>query len=683
MAVMTVGVVVAMGLCVSSGDALGTASDADPAPFRPEDIGVGVCVPNPVVVTHLVDCRFPLSVPVSGSAVAQALATREESGSEGQSRSWPCRVEDGGLVCERLMAMGVGDLEIDVDVDGSVAADRAFVTVLPYSIPAEIRIEGQDWGARQIQVVAAGHLVDIEVRRRSTQGPVWLSVRAWPERSEVESLRLLSGTEAEATVQVRLGEAGQYEFVLCVGDQPDACVEDASGRRLQVIDTTVDELVPGHNLAGSDRVNLVITGGGWESVDRLAEVARVLFHPDAEPILSRDGSQLWWPPFTVEPLASNGYRFNLWLLPDQIDLPGIVQGDGVESKVAVAFELEDASFIHLQADPVLQGGIAELPSFWQSVTVPHPTDEVLLGSANQFIDPAEPFAAAQGIAHELGHSLFGLMDEYQRDALAPKLGPPNCAEDQVQANNWWGDLVDDVDPQLATYRSALQRHGLWTDQMEATLEDDLTVGFIDGWYRTIAQDAVIPTRRSLMNDNIPVFGSVNRRYAELVLQKWAGTAALTSEHLPDALTADCTNTAATTHCQFAVAPLLTKPTESIRIRIGEDSTACSFTPAINQDTSLITCPTVDRQGDILEASVNNGPWIKLADLTPSDATPTTTPAPPTSSTTNVDPVAAASSDGSNRPTATIWATLIILGVVAAAITTRQIRKHSKDNNSHA
>ncbi len=646
---------------------------------RTQSIGVGACVPDPVVVTHLVDCRFPLAGPIEDAGVAQAVVEGLEPAFAGEGRSWPCRVEDGELVCERLVAAGVGLLSIGVDIDGSLAGSRASLTVLPYTLPAEIWIEGQESGAAQVQVVAADVPVEIEARRRAALGPVWLLVRSWPGLSQLVSPQLLADAAMVATVELTLNEPGQYELVLCNGLQPETCIADASGRRLQVIEPTVEELIPGHNLPGGDRVNLVVTGGGWESVDRLAEVAQVLFDPSAEPMVSPDGSGLWWPPFTIEPLASNGHLFNLWLLPDQIDL--LVQGADQESGVSAAFDMEDSSFLHLQADPVRLGGWAELPSFWQSVNAPGPSDEVILGSAVVFVDPAEPFAAAQGVSHELGHSLFGLIDEYQRDEPAPKLAPPNCAENQAQAEQWWGDLVGEVDPQFQIYRSALQEHGLWTDDMEATLEDDLTVGFFNGWCLAATPDAVVPIRLSLMSDDVPVFGAVNRRQVELVLQRWAGTAPLATEHLLDALSADCITTEITTACQLSVAPLLIEPSESLHIRIGGDPAECSFPSVTSQEPALVSCPAVSRQSDTLEASVNSGPWVKLADLTPLEETETNEPPPGTTPTTVAGEEAAPSNDSGNGPTGAIWVALVALVAAATTITAMKIRRRNRPNKN--
>lgn len=555
-------------LAVSGLVSLPLASDAGVGETPPElalvdpgDVGVGSCFPDPIVVTHMMDCRFPLSTVPNGVNTARAVVEGLDSGGPEGGRSWPCRVSDGDLVCERIAGSRVGDLAIAVEIGELVAPARASVTALPYSLPAEVSLNGADPGAGQIQVVIADQPIDLESTRRVGEGSVWALLRMWPDRSDVLSVKILDESESKATVKLTIPDSGEYEMILCLGEEPDACIEAESGRRIQVIETDVVDLIPSHNLSGVDRVNLVVTGGGWESVAKLAEVAEVLFDPAATPILSPDQDELWWPPFSIEPLASKVHLFNLWLLPDQIGLPAIVQGDGIDSPLAKAFEMDDTTFLHLQADTVLLGGYAEMPSFWERATTPEPSDTVLLGSAIVFVDPAVPFASAQAIAHELGHSLFGLIDEYQRDAPIPKLGPPNCAANRTEADGMWGEL----DTQLAKYRQSLEDHGLWTDQLEETLEDDLTVGFFDGWCLAATKEAVVPTRRSLMNDNIPVFGSVNRRYAELVLQRWSRPEPVpeTSTTTVSAPTTNAVSTATNTTSPESFGPVSEQPESGI------------------------------------------------------------------------------------------------------------------------
>jgi hypothetical protein len=222
----------------------------------------------------------------------------------------------------------------------------------------------------------------------------------------------------------------------------------------------------------------------------------------------------------------------------------------------------------------------------------------------------------------------------------------------------------------------MERQNLWTDRMEATLEDELTVGFVDGWCLFPTKEAVIPTRRSLMNDNFPVFGSVNRRYAELVLQRWTGTAPLSTKHLPEALTENCTTTRTTTDCQFEVQPFLAKPSDSIRIRIGPKTVTCSLTSSVAQEPGLIECPPVEHDGNLLEVSIDNGPWIKVAQVPqpedPAQSEPTIPAAPQTlGSQASADP------ESVGWPRAAFWMAAISLVIATTVIMTRHLIKRGR------
>ncbi len=50
------------------------------------------------------------------------------------------------------------------------------------------------------------------------------------------------------------------------------------------------------------------------------------------------------------------------------------------------------------------------------------------------------------VAHELGHALFDLRDEYTEFGRSVQFGYPNCAFGDGQANAWWGTQVGQLDP---------------------------------------------------------------------------------------------------------------------------------------------------------------------------------------------------------------------------------------------
>jgi hypothetical protein len=129
----------------------------------------------------------------------------------------------------------------------------------------------------------------------------------------------------------------------------------------------------------------------------------------------------------------------------------------------------------------------------------------------------------------MGHSLFGLWDEYF-DTEAPRetgadcdSTAPNVAADETEAKTWWGHLVGGVDPFYYEYRDTLLDHGLWATKEPFDFESGLTIGYFP------MACGVKPTEYSVMawrrpqEGAIPVFGSVNRLRATQVLQLWTGT----------------------------------------------------------------------------------------------------------------------------------------------------------------
>ena len=133
----------------------------------------------------------------------------------------------------------------------------------------------------------------------------------------------------------------------------------------------------------------------------------------------------------------------------------------------------------------------------------------------------------QLLAHELGHAVFGLSDEYVGQQLGydgrPDLSSyPACAEDEDEATEWWGDQLGDLDPMFSIWMDELDAAGLGlpTDA-EDDLRTRLAVSLVDGGCYGPA-GSYRATTDSLMNSNIPVLGSVNSEWAEEVLNHYSG-----------------------------------------------------------------------------------------------------------------------------------------------------------------
>lgn len=94
------------------------------------------------------------------------------------------------------------------------------------------------------------------------------------------------------------------------------------------------------------------------------------------------------------------------------------------------------------------------------------------------------------------------------------------AESAEEAEEWWGDLVGDGDPMVDLWIAQMDEAGFPVFDPEA-LEASVGVSNVDGACYGV-DGSVRATFTSLMNDNIPVLGSVNRRWAEQILELWTG-----------------------------------------------------------------------------------------------------------------------------------------------------------------
>ena len=520
-------------------------------PSPEQSVGVGSCIPAVAFAGHVVDCRFPVDADpaivdqLHGKVVA-VLRTEGEA-VDLSLRSWPCSVEGGELVCRRLyvqeqvssVGINFGSGKVVWDLADLAAADAS-------TLPAWVVIPQLDASPG----VFAGEATRVDVFRNRGDGDVWGLVRRWPERELVDTVGLLSTNEQQASRWVTIFEAGIYELTLCEGIDPDVCVPAPSGLRFQVLGGTPVELVPGHNELASDRINVVVTGGGFGTVDEFVRAARMLMSPEAGPTLVCDAvpctgnapQSVWFPPFAIEPLRQMADRINVWYLPDPVDSDAADRGFLPESDwVDILNEfggLTDLAFVHLLATPhdadvlepgsPFQGGAASSASFRGSREPPTSQQDARFGFATVTVDPERPWRSMNTLVHELGHSLFGLDEEYfsldgESHGDCEEGLAPNRARDMTEAQMWWGDLVGQIDPFFFEYRDTLVSYGLWEAKEPFEFEKALTVEFFP------AGCGFKPTGYSIMSwarpdqGAIPVFGSVNRLRASQILELWTGT----------------------------------------------------------------------------------------------------------------------------------------------------------------
>ena len=206
---------------------------------------------------------------------------------------------------------------------------------------------------------------------------------------------------------------------------------------------------------------------------------------------------------------------------------------GYQLSLSLKFDLPDQSVVVLALDahrfePDLTSVAGQDVYF-----VPGPPSRPLEGSPLAklvvVIESSYPADCLVQVPHELGHAMFNLPDEYVgrqqlgfegRDDLSSW---PTCAERGSEADDWWGDLVGDVDPMVDLWIAQVDEAGFPPLDSDA-LAAGVAVSNVDGGCYAVA-GSVRATFDSLMNTNIPVLGAVNRHWAEEILDLWDGAAA--------------------------------------------------------------------------------------------------------------------------------------------------------------
>ncbi len=163
--------------------------------------------------------------------------------------------------------------------------------------------------------------------------------------------------------------------------------------------------------------------------------------------------------------------------------------------------------------------------------------------------------------HELGHSLFGLGDEYSEfGSTEGRVRYPNCAPDQATAESWWGTLAGQTDAFtsqvfLAEFPSAQSWYNyIGIDPVTAdpstytTYQDALDyqvnqtkVGYVkDGCFSGYndPNSPTKPTLSSLMSSDYSgnvSYGLVNGRHINTILNQYSGTSTIIPKTAPSSV----------------------------------------------------------------------------------------------------------------------------------------------------
>jgi hypothetical protein len=310
-------------------------------------------------------------------------------------------------------------------------------------------------------------------------------------------------------------------------------------------------LYPSINKIKADRINLILVGKGYKDINSFLATAKRDLAIDGKEIIDPNSfDKVLLGLFAIEPFKGNISKFNIWYYPDQItsDAVTFLQSQRNKSNPAENdFGLKNASYI------IFTNPDAEVNSFaFPSNILPKQPiikEKIIFGSTNVARYPT----IADGmsvVAHELGHSLFNLRDEYVRTGpiFTDKYGF-NIAPSLSEAKLLWGNVENQIDPFYYTWREKRKSAGYWIDKTQPFLigedkttkksiytwqpsEEDMRVGYFEGGGVTTTGISWRPTMTSIMsNEDVrdkswpqfpPVFGSANRKVMEDVLKYFSG-----------------------------------------------------------------------------------------------------------------------------------------------------------------
>lgn len=641
---------------------------------HPSEVLYGACSPDVVGALELTTCRFPLLEPgdlapdwgivaVVGGPFFDDTYARSE-----------CVVEDDELVCPDLLGgwqEGTQGVWLDVDVErprATVEVDRTNDGVLGFV----------SWFGRP-PVAFVGAPRTFEVFRSfllAADDEATLLLRREGSDEVVEEVPALGAGEEDGVAVVVFPGAGRWTVTPCLVDPAGGCAREGFRQVVHVVAPVVEPLFPDHNLAGAERIDLLFVGSGWHGdLDGFVETARALLSFDGAPVAlglegiageGEDPVDLAWGPFAIDPLRGQQDRFNLWYLPvgvsarafhisPTIDLGIDLSALGLGTDVAVVILSRDLAFSSIRAT-------AEWPTFRseEPTDIP-PIDEIRFGSTTMPYR-FDGYLPADTFSHEIGHLLFGLADEYpQFGGDFPTIGYPNCAPSTAAASDWWGDLIGEVDPMYEVWKAAEQAAGTWPGEFpsEANFTTDVVQG---GCFGGESVAAYRPTLGGLMNEESPVFGSVNRRRVEEVLALWSGRATFDpslhgglvegvcdSDEVAGGVRVVCTGTA----------DARLDPPEVIGIAIAGEDAACAWIPRDGEDEVVCEGITLQLGETPTAAFVVGATEIELG--TVGIPTTTTTTIVTTQPPTTTMPVAAPGQEEPGLPQGVLIGALGLLG----------------------
>jgi len=503
----------------------------------------GTCGPDarlPLQVGTPVDCFFRLQTGVDASQLANLAPRIVGAGVAAENRA-SCTItsDDEGplLACGNFggvtMINGTNDVTLEI---GNRRYENAASFITEQGSPDTYRLVPV-WDGREpvalpntpIRFAQRGPLLATQVVQFAIapreSGTTDISADGVLQVSP--ALRVDNGNGSELHVGFDV-PPGRYRVWPCDGP---ACEPVPGGFGFQVLPATLAEVIPGHNDALRDRINIVMGAeiSQTDSIDRAADLLGL----NGPWLTDKD---LFHGLFAIEPLASHRDRFNFWTVTEPLQWDGALADTegwnpseifGLPSTVTVTLVADrddQSSEAPIRTDPGFGGVRLEVQRGDDQATALGPTAQVL--------------------AHEMGHAIFKLHDEYAVPATVPGseipvIGAPNCAPDRATARQWWGDLAGSVDPFAAQVLADRASRGLPAEPVPgARLENLVTIDLVAGGCYQAADlaTAIRPSIDSLMNSEIPVFGAVNRRAVQTVLDTITNDPLVVPAPTPPALT---------------------------------------------------------------------------------------------------------------------------------------------------
>jgi hypothetical protein len=188
-----------------------------------------------------------------------------------------------------------------------------------------------------------------------------------------------------------------------------------------------EEVVPGHNKAGADRLNLVFAGINYQKPEDVKKLA--------EFVLDLEGEHLGL--FSLEPFKSNKERFNFWYVNEtvSVSVPSIYWGELPVDKIVEIRE---------KTDELLKKCVLSNKYMYRVYNLSGPDNAVLgvNGKVELFLRYHGTFGGGepQIFVHESVHLIGELYDEYVRGGGKSKdIALRELSENK---NNLWVDYDD-------------------------------------------------------------------------------------------------------------------------------------------------------------------------------------------------------------------------------------------------